>query len=222
MRRTLIALFFLFFMPMSIVFLAEAMEETVSETTSVSELLSRLGKNISTFKSLKTEFIQEKDLAMFKNKINIKGRIYIQKPNKLAWHVDKPMRYFMLITDKVIRQWDGETNSVQEISLSKNPVFQNVVNQMTVWFSGDYSSLLVDNEAHLLRSAPIVIDFVPNKTNIARKVIKSVTITFREDEKYIERIKIQEISGDVTTIIFVNTELDVSLDSSFFEVSPKK
>lgn len=222
MRRTLIALFFLFFMPMSIVFLAEAMEEKVSETTSVSELLSRLGKNISTFKSLKTEFIQEKDLAMFKNKINIKGRIYIQKPNKLAWHVDKPMRYSVLITDKVIRQWDGETNSVQEISLSKNPVFQNVVNQMTVWFSGDYSSLLVDNEAHLLRSAPIVIDFVPNKTNIARKVIKSVTITFREDEKYIERIKIQEISGDVTTIIFVNTELDVSLDSSFFEVSPKK
>lgn len=222
MRRTLIALFFLFFMPMSIVFLAEAMEEKVSETTSVSELLSRLGKNISTFKSLKTEFIQEKDLAMFKNKINIKGRIYIQKPNKLAWHVDKPMRYSVLITDKVIRQWDGETNSVQEISLSKNPVFQNVVNQMTVWFSGDYSSLLVDNEAHLLRSAPIVIDFVPNKTNIARKVIKSVTITFREDEKYIERIKIQEISGDVTTIIFVNTELDVSLDSSFFEVSPQK
>ena len=155
---------------------------------------------------------------MFKNKIIIKGRIYIQKPNKLAWHVDKPVRYSVLITDKSIRQWDEETNRVQEISLSRNPVFQNVVNQLTIWFSGDYSSLLADNDVHLLKNSPIILDFVPKETNIARKVIKSVNITFRADEKYIERIKILEISGDTTSIVFMNTVLNVPIDASGFEV----
>lgn len=217
-RNILSALFFLSLPLISIVSLSEAKAEKTNETFNMPGLLSRLGEKASGFKSLKTDFVQEKNLAIFKNKIIIKGRIYIQKPNKLAWHVDKPVRYSVLITDKSIRQWDEETNSVQEISLSRNPVFQNVVNQLTVWFSGDYSSLLADNNAHLLQNSPIILDFIPKETNIARKVIKSITITFRGDEKYIERIKILEISGDTTTIAFVNTVLNVPIEAGGFEV----
>lgn len=199
----------------------EANDENTSQTLNTSELLARLGKKASSFTSLKTDFVQEKDLAMFKNKIAIKGRIYIEKPNKLAWHVDKPVRYSVLITDKTIRQWDEETNRVQEISLSKNPVFQNVVNQLTVWFSGDYSSLLGDNEVRLVKNSPVTLDFIPKQSNAAKKIIKDVTITFREDEKYVERITIQEQSGDVTTITFLNTVLNAPLDSSSFEVKER-
>ena len=107
--------------------------------------LADLGKKVSNFSTLKTDFVQEKEMAMFKEKLVMKGRIYLRKPNKVAWHVDSPVRYSVLITDKVIRQWDEDTNKVQEISLAKNPIFQNVLNQLTVWFSGDYSSLLAVN-----------------------------------------------------------------------------
>lgn len=217
-RNILIALFFLPLL-FNVVFLSEAKEEKTNETlNNISELLSRLGQKASAFKTLKTDFVQEKELAMFKNKITIKGRIYIQKPDKLAWHVDKPVRYSVLITDKSIRQWDEETDRVQELSLSANPVFQNVVNQMTVWFSGDYSSLIGDNDVRLIKNSPIMIDFIPKESNMAKKIIRSITITFREDEKYVERIRIQEKSGDVTTIIFLNTVLNAPLDSSSFEV----
>ncbi len=197
---------------------AETKGEKGGETADTSELLARLGKKASGFTSLKTDFVQEKDLSMFKNKITIKGRIYIEKPNRLAWHVDKPVRYSVLITDKSIRQWDEETNRVQEISLSKNPVFQNVVNQLTVWFSGDYSSLVGDNDVRLVKNSPVTLDFIPKDSTAAKKIIKSVTIAFREDEKYVERITIHEQSGDVTTIIFMNTVLNVPIDSGSFEV----
>ncbi len=108
--------------------------------------LNDLGKKVSDFTTLKTDFVQEKEMAMFKEKLVMKGRIYLQKPNKVAWHVDSPVRYSVLITDKLIRQWDEDTNKVQEISLAKNPIFQNVLNQLTVWFSGDYGSLLAVND----------------------------------------------------------------------------
>ena len=181
-------------------------------------MLGTIGKKVSNFKSLKTDFVQEKDLAMFRKKIVLRGRIYMQKPNRLAWHVDKPVKYSVVITDKAIRQWDEDTNQVQEMSLSKNPIFKNVVNQLSVWFSGEYGGLTVENNVSVLQQHPLVLEFVPNEKNVARKMIKSITITFRDDEKYLKKIKILEMSGDTTTIEFSNTLLDVPLESSFFEV----
>lgn len=182
------------------------------------ELLRTIGKKVSAFKSLKTDFIQEKELAMFKKKIVLRGRIYMEKPNRLAWHVDKPVKYSVVITDKAIRQWDEDTNQVQELSLTKNPIFKNVVNQLSVWFSGEYGTLMVDNNVSVLQQHPLVIEFVPNEKNISRKMIKSITITFRNDEKYLKKIKIHEMGGDTTTLEFSNTLLDVPLESSVFEV----
>jgi outer membrane lipoprotein-sorting protein len=65
---------------------------------------------------------------------------------------------------------------------------------------------------------PLILEFVPLEKNISKKVIKSITITFREDLKYLKRIQIREMNGDVTTITFTNTQLNVPLDNSSFEV----
>jgi outer membrane lipoprotein-sorting protein len=180
--------------------------------------MAALGKRASDFKTLKTEFTQEKRMAMFKEKMVMKGRIYLQKPNKIAWHVDSPIRYSVLITDKFIRQWDADTDKVQEISLTKNPIFQNILNQMNVWFSGDYGSMLDSNSIRIVKREPLVIEFLPKETNIAKKVIKSITVTFRTDQKYLQQIRIVEVSGDVTTISFANSQLNPLLNNSDFEV----
>ncbi len=202
-----------------------AEEKTTSVPPEIENLpafLNGLGKKISDFKTLKTDFTQEKEMAMFKEKLVLKGRIYLEKPNKVAWHVDSPLRYSVLITDKAIRQWDEDTNQVQEISLTKNPIFQNVLNQLTVWFSGDYASLIETNDVRLVKKEPLVIEFIPRGANIAKKVIKSITITFREDRKYLRQIRIQELSGDITTIHFTNTLLNTPLDNNSFEVNPAR
>lgn len=180
--------------------------------------MTALGKKASDFRTLKTEFTQEKRMAMFKEKMVMKGRIYLQKPNRIAWHVDSPIRYSVLITDKLIRQWDADTNKVQEISLTKNPIFQNILNQMSVWFSGDYGSMLESNNVRIVKREPLVIEFLPKENNIAKKVIKSITVTFRADQKYLQQIRIVEVSGDVTTISFANSLLNPALNNSDFEV----
>jgi outer membrane lipoprotein-sorting protein len=188
------------------------------ETQSISDMLGRLGEKVSGFKTLKTDFVQEKKLAIFKRKIVMKGRIYLQKPGTIAWHVDTPVKYSVLITDKVIRQWDEDTDQVQEIPISKNPVFKIVLNQLTTWFSGNYASLLDEYTVKVLQQRPYIFEFIPKETNFSRKIVKSVTITFREDEKYLQQIKIQEMSGDSTTITFEHTLIDVPIDERFFKV----
>jgi outer membrane lipoprotein-sorting protein len=189
-----------------------------TEAPGVSELLTRIGEKVAEFKTLKTDFVQEKNLAIFKRKIIMRGRIYLQKPNTIAWHVDKPVKYSVLITDTAIRQWDEDTDQVQEIPFSKNPVFKIVLNQLTTWFSGNYGSLLNEYTVKVMQQQPYVFEFMPKETNFSRKIVKSITVTFREDEKYLEKIKIQEMSGDSTTITFEHTVIDVPIDSRFFEV----
>jgi outer membrane lipoprotein-sorting protein len=205
-------------MPATIVLAAEPGKGVVAQPADLSVFLKNIGKKASNFTTLKTEFIQEKKMVMFKDKLVLKGRIFLEKPNKIAWHVDSPVRYSALITDKLIRQWDEDTNKVQEVSLTNNPIFQNVLNQLTVWFSGEYGSLLDTNDVRVLKREPLVIEFIPRDNNISRKVIKSITITFRDDQNYLQQLRIQELSGDVTTITFKNTILNAPLDRKSFEV----
>jgi outer membrane lipoprotein-sorting protein len=216
-NRTLVLAIFLVLCA-CIIFAGESRATAPREPDDLTAFLNDLGGKVSDFKTLKTDFVQEKEMAMFKDKLVLRGRIYLEKPNKVAWHVDSPLRYSVLITDKLIRQWDEDTNQVQEISLTKNPIFQNVLNQLTVWFSGDYSKLIEVNKVRIVKQDPLVLEFIPLEKNIARKVIKSITITFREDRKYLQQIRIEELSGDVTTIHFTNTLLNAPLDSRNFEV----
>lgn len=199
-------------------FAVESAKNPVAQPADITAFLQGVGKKASNFKTLKTEFTQEKKMVMFKEKLVMKGRIFLEKPNRIAWHVDSPLRYSVLITDKMIRQWDEDTNKVQEISLAKNPVFQNVLSQLTVWFSGEYGSLLDTNIVRVVKREPLVIEFIPRDNNVSKKVIKSITITFRPDQNYLQQLRIQEISGDVTTINFLNTILNTPLDSRSFEV----
>jgi outer membrane lipoprotein-sorting protein len=202
----------------TVVSAADTGKKAVGQPTDLPAFMQGIGKKASNFKTLKTEFIQEKKMVMFKEKLVMKGRIFLEKPNKIAWHVDSPLRYSVLITDKLIRQWDEDTNKVQEVSLAKNPIFQNVLSQLTVWFSGEYGSLLDTNEVRVVKRDPLVIEFIPKDNNISKKVIKSITITFREDQNYLQQLRIQEVSGDVTTINFKNTILNTPLNSNSFEV----
>ena len=186
------------------------------------DLLLRIESKVSGFDTLQTDFIQEKDLAVFRDKIIIKGRIYIQKPRKVAWHAEEPVKYSVLITDDFIRQWDEGTDRVQEIPLSKNPVFRLVVDQMTAWFSGQYVQMLDDYKVHVNKQLPLEIVFLPRDSSNVKKIIKNITVTFREDEKYLQKVKFLEVSGDSTTILFRNTVMNVPIEDDMFKVRPEK
>jgi len=195
---------------------AAATEE--KQSSDMRELLLEMEKQSSDFNSLKTDFVQEKNLAVFRNRIIIKGRIYLKKPDTVAWHVDEPLKYSVLITDKLIRQWDEDTDQVQEIPLSKNPMFRVVIDQLTAWFSGRYVQLLDDYTVSAKKTHPLEIEFIPRESGNMKKIIKAITVTFREDRKYLQKVRFDEVSGDSTTITFKNTIFNAPIDSSDLEV----
>jgi hypothetical protein len=130
------------------------------------------------------------------------------------------MKYNMVISQNMISQWDEDTNKVQKISLSKNPAFEAAIGQMQQWFSGVYTPLLKEYEIELLKEDPVSLKFTPRTATFAGNVIKSVTVGFRKDEQYIDRIFIEEKSGDKTNLSFIETHLNIPLEDSVWKVDP--
>ena len=181
-------------------------------------ILARIEKNMSVIDTLRTEFTEEKKLAAFKNTIILKGRISLRKPGRIVLRVFEPTRYAVVITEKVVRQWDGDTGKVQEMRIDGNPVLRTVLEQMKVWFNGNYSSMVREYDIRVVQESPIVMEFIPRKGGVAGKMIKSVTIGFRGDGRCLESIHILEEGGDSSMMVFSGTELNPVLGKTEFEL----
>jgi outer membrane lipoprotein carrier protein len=184
-------------------------------------VLNRLESRMAEIRTVKTGFVQEKELAVFKQKVVLKGSVYIEKPSRLAWLVERPVKYRMIMSGDSITQWDEDTDRVQKISLAKNPAFEAAIGQMKVWFSGNYVPLMKDYEISLAKERPVSLKFIPKPGTFAGSVIKSVTVDFRKDEQYINRIFIEEKGGDTTNLLFMETRLNIPVESFVWKADGK-
>lgn len=180
-------------------------------------VLGKLEASLSNVKTVRTRFVQEKKLALFKNTLLTRGVIQLQPPDKLLWRVESPIKYVLLIDGKQAKQWDGETGKTQKIPLANNPVFSAVTEQLRSWFGGRYSLLAQDYAIAQRSETPAVFVFTPKPDTPPAKMLLSVTVTFREDKRYITSIQIDEASGDATVLRFEETEINMPLEPKDWE-----
>lgn len=192
--------------------------EAPEEGVSLEDLFKRMEKELAEIKTVRADFRQEKDLAMFEKTVVLSGRMAVQNPGKFAWHVDEPVKYSMVIIDADVSQWDEDTNRVTKVNIDRDPVFQIAFKQLTLWFSGDYAKLVEDYDVDILQRDPYVVIFTPREGSIFEKMIDGVTVTFREDERYIKKIEIREVTEDKTTISFKNPVLNEEVPPELWRV----
>lgn len=196
------------------------MSYNIARAADVTHILKSLEKNLSAIESIDADFTQEKTLTIFKSKLKMTGRIYMQKPSKFAWHLETPIKSRMIISGEKLKQWDAESGKVEKVDLGKNPMFLNATKQMQLWFSGNYSSLTSEYVISVVSVKPVVLKLVPMANNMAKSFMKEITVSFREDEKYVQSILITEASGDTTHFRFMETKLNCPIPEKAWRVKP--
>jgi outer membrane lipoprotein-sorting protein len=186
----------------------------------VEDTLRTLEKNFAGITNVQTGFVQEKDLAVLSRKMVLKGTIALQNPGRFAWHVETPLKYGLVIADGNLKQWDEDSDRIQQMALSANPVFQVAVGQIQAWFAGRFVDLTKDFEVQPVAQTPLILEFAPRTNSLAHKAVKCVRLTFRDDRRYVTAMCIEEKSGDRTTMTFTNTVLNGPLDPAVWEVKP--
>ena len=131
------------------------------------------------------------------------------------------MRYRLVIEGNRLQQWDEVTGAVQQTSLAGNPVFGVIARQMRGWLAGRLDALADDFEASVDTDGPRPrVVFTPRPGSFAQKAVKRVILTPREDGRYLEAMRIEEIGGDTTFMRFTNTVLNAVIDAAAWEVRP--
>ncbi|MEN7972730.1 MAG: outer membrane lipoprotein carrier protein LolA [Verrucomicrobiota bacterium] len=184
-------------------------------------LLEKLEKSFSGIQTVQARLRQEKRLKIFDRTIVMEGRLTLENPGKLAWRIDSPIRYALVLDGNHALQWDEDSNKVQKMKTNGDPIFEEVIGQIEKWFSGEFVSLLEEYDLTVKSDAPPVLEFVPKPNGgMVGKVIKRLTISVRADLRYVEQIAIEDVGGDQTIISFHDTRLNDPVPASEWEASP--
>ena len=194
-----------------LLFLVCATPRQVWSSDEVGEALASITQQMADLKSVQVDFVQEKKMAIFSSSIVMKGSLTWERPDSFAWRIASPIEYAIIMRQGMARQWEGEHNTVQEFKMSANPVLRVASQQLQRWFSGNYQQLASEYDVSLVSRQPMALTCMPHKDSPEAGFIKRVSIQFREDLRYINRITIEEVSGDQTDIHFENARLNVTI-----------
>lgn len=181
------------------------------------DTLKKLEIAMNSVSSVQSDYIETKKLALFTDAIVITGTMGLQKNGFFAWHVEKPVKYAMIMKGNTITEWDEDTNRVITKSIGGSPFLSVISEKMKEWFSGKYISMMNEYKITIIQANPLIIKFIPFENNPASKMIKTVILEFSEKENYVKRITIEEQSSDSTEIEFLNTKLDEPIDDQMWE-----
>ncbi len=186
------------------------------DLSKVAEELKPLAESVRT---IQAGFQQENRLAVFDQAVTLSGEMAIEKPGRLAWRVATPVRYALVMDGNRVTEWDEGTGKVRQSSLSANPVMQVVAEQLTPWLSGEYDKLESTYEVACPTTEPVVLEFTPRDGNPVGKALRNVTVRFRADRTYVDQIRIESLSGDVTTISFLDPVVNQPIEAAVWEVA---
>ncbi len=163
--------------------------------------------------SIKSDFTQEKNMAMLSEKIISKGKFWFKKESQVRMEYSQPYQYLMILNKDKVYVKDGQKEN--KISTSSNKIFQQINKLMIDCMQGtalnnpDFTTRVFENKNMAM------VELTP-VTKVLKKLFKSINIVVDKKDFSVSTIDMIEISGDNTLMRFINKELNVSIADSLF------
>lgn len=165
--------------------------------------------------SIKSDFIQEKNLSMLSEKIVSKGKFWFKKENQVRMEYTTPYQYLMILNKDKVFVKDGQKEN--KISTKSNKLFQQINKIMIDCMQGtalnnpDFKTRIFENKSSsLLELTPV--------TKGMKDLFKTITIVIDKKDFSVASIEMKELSGDNTILKFTNKELNVILADTLFAI----
>jgi outer membrane lipoprotein-sorting protein len=166
--------------------------------------------------TIKSDFVQVKELSMLSEKIVSKGKFLFKKENAVRMEYLQPFQYLMIINGSKIFVKDSQKEN--KISTKSNKLFEQINKIMMDCVNGsalnstDFTVKIFEaNESWLAELSPV------NKN--LKTLFKNINLVVARKDYAVTRIEMHEPSGDNTVINFVNREMNVSLPDALFAIN---
>jgi len=165
--------------------------------------------------SVKSDFIQEKNLSMLSEKITSRGRFWFKKQNQIRMEYDQPFQYLMIMNKDKVYVKDGQKEN--KISTKSNKLFQQINKIMMDCMEGtaltnpDFKTRVFENKnSSLVELTPV--------TKALKELFRNINVIVDKKDYSVISIEMKELSGDNTIIRFINKELNANIPDALFTI----
>ncbi len=165
--------------------------------------------------SIRSDFQQEKNLSMLSEKIVSRGKFWFKKDNLVRMEYNQPFKYLMIINKSNVYVKDGQKENT--ISTKSNKLFQQINKitvdcvQGTMLTNPDFKvKVFENNKSYLVELSPL--------SKGLKEYFKTINVVVGKRDYSVEKIEMQELSGDNTIINFTNKELNVIIPDALFAI----
>ncbi len=166
--------------------------------------------------TIRSDFVQEKNLSMLSEKIVSKGKFWFKKESRVRMEYMQPFQYLMILNKDKVFVKDGQKEN--KVSTKSNKLFQQINKIMidcmqgTTLNNSDFKTRVFENKnSALVELTPV--------TKGLKELFKTIKVVVDRLNFSVSSIEMQELSGDNTIIRFTNKELNASIADALFTIN---
>jgi len=176
------------------------------EMKDTSRFIRQLNAMTNSLKTIESDFVQEKNMAMLEEKIISKGTFCFKKTGMIRWQYNEPYTYLVIINNNKVLIKDE--NKINKFDMKSNKVFRKVNELLTDCMQGtvlskrtEYRVSFYENESFF------IVKLLPLSKNM-KEFIWNILIYFDKKDFSVSKIDMVEPSGDNTLISFKNKKIN--------------
>jgi outer membrane lipoprotein-sorting protein len=187
-----------------------AREEREARADDVGDALADIAKARTGLQTLTGTFTQERTIGLLATAVKSEGELTIVRPDRLRWELRPP---------DAITYWIGPEGLAYETpsggaSVGKSAAgrFAAVLGDLMTLMGGDLAKLRARYDLAVERGeAGLVLGARPTADDV-KKHVRSLTLRLRPNLWSVDRVEIEEVSGDRSVISFAAMTRDAKVD----------
>lgn len=168
----------------------------------VSEFQEKLKQQAEGISSIESDFIQEKYLSVFEDKIESTGRFYYREENQIRMDYFTPLSYEITINDQKLRM--VSEGKAQVVDLGSNKMMKGMKTMISASMVGDLKGMEQDYKLTYFEDPLSYVVKIQPLSESVRAYIHEIGITFRKDNLAVSVLRLSETEQDYTEFHFKN------------------
>ena len=191
-----------------------------SEQTSTSQskaLLDQIQKELSSIKTLETDFIQTRHLAIFEDELISEGKLYYVLPDQMRWEIQKPYRSALIFNQNQMVKYEIRDGQPRKMELAVAALFTEIMNQMMHILKGNFQAIEKQYTINAELEENVTVTLKPRSSKLST-IIGSFVFTMHPKTYRVKKLNLKEGSKDDIEVVFQNEKENKFLDPSLFSM----
>ena len=186
-----------------------------------SRFLDDVATTLGGVRTLRTSFVQEREIPLFLDTLKAKGVCYFQAPDKIRWELTEPYVSLLIHNTNKAAKFDMVEGSLRKMRPGAEDALREILGQIMSWIRGDFKSAREAYNLSLLKGPDYRLVLKPRAKGLG-EIIQSVELSIHPKTLHVTAVTIREPEGGRITIRFKEGTINAPLEQALFDLDHPK